>query len=400
MGAHLHAHGSDDDDIVPRRTRALLTGALAVAALATLVGLVALWPSGRAPELNEAFEFDAELHDAVVETIDRGACAGTDPSDAITCVSVEARLTEGPDAGTTVIVEGPTTSGAVELKAGERIVVGESPNPPDSASLAPQYYFADYQRQTPMLWLAVLFVVAVVALGRWRGLRALVALAVTMLVLTVFVLPAVLEGHNPVAVALTGSAAIMFVALYLSHGFNLRTSTAMLGTLLSLLLTGALALVFVRASRITGLASEEALFLRASTSSLNLQGLLLGGIVIGSLGVLDDVTVTQASAVWELHKANPSLGWRRLYSSALRIGRDHIASTVNTLVLAYAGASLPLLILFTQAQRPLGDVATGEVVAVEILRTLVGSIGLVASVPVTTALAALVVATSGEAAAS
>jgi uncharacterized membrane protein len=162
-----------------------------------------------------------------------------------------------------------------------------------------------------------------------------------------------------------------------------------LGTLASLGLTGLLALLFVEATRFTGLSSEEATFLQVSANQINLEGLLLGGIIIGTLGVLDDVTITQASAVWELRVANPAYSVRKLYQSALRIGHDHIAATVNTLVLAYVGASLPLMIVFTISNRSLGSILTTEVIAEEVVRTLVGSIGLVASVPITTALAAL-----------
>jgi uncharacterized membrane protein len=205
------------------------------------------------------------------------------------------------------------------------------------------------------------------------------------------VLPSILDGNSAIAVALVGSSLIMLIALYLSHGYNPRTTTAVVGTVASLLLTGALALVFVAATKLTGLASEEAVFLQISAEQVNLRGLILGGIIIGSLGVLDDVTVTQVSAVWELHLANRTMPARELYRAALRIGRDHIASTVNTLVLAYAGAALPLLILFVEVERGFGDVITGEVVAIEVVRTLVGSIGLVASVPITTALAAVAV---------
>ena len=182
----------------------------------------------------------------------------------------------------------------------------------------------------------------------------------------------------------------MFVALYLAHGINARTTTAVLGTVGALFITGVLAWIFVTGTHLTGLASEESGLLAASLSGVSLKGLLLGGIVIGSLGVLDDVTVTQASAVWELHQANPSYGFSRLYAAGLRIGRDHIASTVNTLVMAYAGASLPLLVLFTLSSRQLGDVLTSEILAQEIVRTLVGSIGLISAVPITTALAAFV----------
>jgi len=260
---------------------------------------------------------------------------------------------------------------------------------PLGAPVSAEFYFADYQRDLPLLLLGLIFAVAVVALGRWRGLRALGALGASLAVLVVFVLPAILQGSSPVAVAIVGSAVIMTVALFMSHGINVRTASALLGTLVSLGLTGILALVFVGATQLTGLASEEAVYLQVSAERINLQGLILAGIIIGSLGVLDDVTVTQASAVWELRKANRSWGFSELYRPAVRIGRDHIASTVNTLVLAYAGASLPLLVLFTQAERPLVEVAGGEVVATEIVRTLVGSIGLVASVPITTALTAL-----------
>jgi uncharacterized membrane protein len=168
------------------------------------------------------------------------------------------------------------------------------------------------------------------------------------------------------------------------------TTSAVAGTLISLVLTGLLAGGFVHLTHLTGLGSEEGEYLRALAGNVNLRGLLLGGMIVGSLGVLDDVTITQASAVWELSRANRAYGARQLYRAALRIGRDHIASTVNTLVLAYAGASLPLLVLFSLAGQRLGDVLSGELVAEEIVRTLVGSIGLVASVPITTAITAFV----------
>jgi uncharacterized membrane protein len=191
-------------------------------------------------------------------------------------------------------------------------------------------------------------------------------------------------------VALVGASVIMFVALYITHGFTVRTSVAVLGTLSSLLLTGLLAAMFTGWAVITGLASEEANFLGSTQAQLDLRGLFLAGVVIGALGVLDDVTVTQTAAVWELRAANREYGVGQLYRAGVRIGRDHIASTVNTLVLAYAGASLPLLILFSVSGRGLADTLTSEIIAQEVIRALVGSIGLVASVPVTTMAAALV----------
>jgi uncharacterized membrane protein len=275
-----------------------------------------------------------------------------------------------------------------QVARGNRVVLSVSPNAPEDL----RYDIADYERRAPMLLLGLVFCGIVVVLGRWRGALALGGLAVSLLVLAGFVLPSILSGHPPVLVAITGSSLVMLLALYLAHGINVRTTSAVLGTFVSLSLVAVLAVVFVNVTRRSGVASEEAMFVNIAASRINLEGLLLAGIIIGSLGVLDDVTVTQASAVWELHLANPALGARELYRSAVRIGRDHIASAVNTLVFAYAGASLPLLILFTISHSRLGDVMNGEIVAEEIVRTLVGSVGLVASVPVTTAIAAAVAA--------
>ena len=209
--------------------------------------------------------------------------------------------------------------------------------------------------------------------------------------LLLFVLPAILDGRSPLAVAVVGSGVIMFAVLYLTHGLSARTSTAVLGTLVSLALIGVLGAGVLgrRPAHRAGRPDRRRSSPR-SASGVDARGLLLAGMVIGALGVLDDVTVTQTSAVWELRRANPQLGAQALFRSAMRIGRDHVASAVNTLVLAYAGASLPLLLLFSLSGRSLGEVATSQDVATEIVRTLVGSIGLVASVPVTTAVAALV----------
>ena len=391
-----HSHGHVDhaapEPAISATARRGLTIAVIPLVLAALVGLAVLWPRGTTPDLATGVELPAELVDGTITMTDPSACPGLEEGDGPQCLVASVRLTTGPNAGDIIYLDvtpGPATP---EFARGDKIVLGHVTDLPPGAPEGSEYYFADFQRDTPLLVLALLFAGAVILLGRWRGLRALAALAVSLSVLLLFVLPAILQGRPPVAVAIVGSAVIMIVALYLSHGANVRTTTALLGTLVSLALTGVLALVFVGATELSGLASEEAVYLQVSSDAINLQGLILAGIIIGSLGVLDDVTVTQASAVWELRKANPAWGFADLYRPALRIGRDHIASTVNTLVLAYAGASLPLLILFTQAQRPLVEVAAGEVVATEIVRTLVGSIGLVASVPVTTALTAAAVA--------
>jgi uncharacterized membrane protein len=262
--------------------------------------------------------------------------------------------------------------------------VAEQPGQP------PYYNIQDLERGRPLLVLVALFVGAVVAFGRWQGIRSLVGLVLSFVVIVSFVVPAILRGHSPVLVAVTGAMAIMLVSLYLSHGLGPKTTAAVVGTALALGLTAALAIAFVAAASLTGLASEEALNANFAVGGLSLRGLLLAGIIIGGLGVLDDVTMSQASLVAELHQANPTAGFAALVGGALRVGRDHIAATVNTLFLAYAGAALPLLILFVTGQDSLGTVATTEVVAVEVVRALCGSVGLIAAVPLTTVLAALV----------
>lgn len=353
--------------------------------LLTLLGFVLLRPAERA-ELSSAIELPTDLSNGTVVAVHAAPCPGLE-DEAPTCSVAEVRLTEGPNEGDTITFEVADPNAVRTVREGSKIVVSRTEVAPGDFA----YDFADVQRAAPLGALALIFAVVVIALGRVRGIAALVGIGVSLAILIQFVMPAILSGRNPLAVSVVGSAGVMFIALYMSHGINVRTTSAVLGTLASLAITAALALIFVELTQLTGFASEEATYIRVASADINLRGILLGGIIIGSLGVLDDVTVTQASAVWELHLANPALRAADLYRSAIRIGRDHIASTVNTLVLAYAGAALPLMILFTIAETRLGDVLTGEVVAEEVVRTLVGSIGLVASVPITTGLAVLVV---------
>lgn len=392
MGSgHQHVFGDTVERPAPPRVHRLLLLVLAPFLVATAVGLVVLWPDQR-PAGTSGLDlgFDADLFDGTVKAARLAPCAATAPDAEIECRVYDIEMEEGPDAGEMIVLELQDSPTSVSFDPGDGIVLARASQAEIPEDL--RYTFADFQRKNPLTLLTLLFVGAVVALGRWRGLRALAGLGLSLGVLVKFVLPSILDGNNAVAVSLVGASVIMLVALYLSHGFNDRTTTAVLGTLVSLGLTGGLALLFIRLTELTGLADEDARILQLASDQVSLEGLILGGIIIGTLGVLDDVTVTQVSAVWELHQANPTMGIRRLYGAALRIGRDHIASTVNTLVLAYAGASLPLLILFVEVRRSLGDVLTGETVATEVVRTLVGSIGLVASVPITTLLAAAVIA--------
>lgn len=382
---HRHHHHGEDAPLEPAARRAL-TFMLGPLLVLTLAGLVWLWPTGETPT---AADLTAdELVWATVVEVTSQPCEGEPPDSASPpCELPRVRLGEGADEGDVVAIGELSPEAGTDLDDGDRIAVARY----EDLEGEDAYSFADHDRRRPLQVLALVFAAAVVALGRWTGLRALIAVGVSLLALTAFVLPAILQGESPVAVSLVGASAVAVVAVLFTHGVTARSAAALAGTLVSLVLVAVLAWIFVAATDLTGLADESAGFLRITAGEVDLQGLLLGGVVIGALGVLDDVTVTQVSAVWELHRADPSLSWRRLYASGVRIGRDHIASTVNTLVLAYAGASLPLFLLFTQAQQGLVDSLNSEVVAVEVVRTLVGSIGLVASVPLTTALAALVV---------
>lgn len=256
-----------------------------------------------------------------------------------------------------------------------------------SAEISTRYQFADFERSNVLTVILVLFAVAVIALGRWRGVAALAGLGATVAVVLLWLLPAVLDGRSPVWVALIGASAVAYIALYVSHGFSLMTTVALLGTLSALAITTLLSAVTVWAAQFTGFVTEESGLLTLF-DGIDVTGLVLAGMVLGAAGALDDVTVTQSSAVWQLHRSSPDSGFTDLWQGGIRIGQHHIGSTVNTLLLAYLGASLPLAVLFVLAQQSLGTIANSEVVAIEIVRTLVGSIGLVMAVPITTWLAA------------
>lgn len=250
------------------------------------------------------------------------------------------------------------------------------------------FYISDYVRRNSLFWLFLIFVVLVILIGKWQGATSLLGMAVSFGVIFLFILPNILSGKNPVTIAILGSLLIIPATFFLSHGVNKKTLIAVVGTLISLVITGILANTFVNAAKLTGFSSEEANFLQAFKPDLiNMKGLLLAGIIIGVLGVLDDITVSQASIVEQLKKANPKLEDDDLYNQAMAVGKDHIASMVNTLVLVYTGAALPLLLIFINNPHPFSEVINYEILADEIVRTLVGSIGLMLAVPITTLIA-------------
>ncbi|WP_328720608.1 YibE/F family protein [Streptomyces sp. NBC_00247] len=401
--SHGHAHSHGPAAPVSTHLRKVIACVLIPFAAAVVVGLVVLWPGGTPAHERTGVGFDRQTEQGQVVKVERVDCAdvnaaqvpatgatSTGGGPAVTedgdCKKATIEVTSGNDKGRT-FAEIVQPEASRQLREGQGVVLAYAPDAPHDL----QYSVTDVDRKLPMALLAGIFAVAVVVVGRFKGVMALVALAVSFAVLTLFILPAILQGSNPLLVAVVGASAIMLIALYTCHGVTARTSVAVIGTLISLVLIGLLGSVFIGWAGLTGNTDDNTGLIHGLYPDIDMSGLLLAGVIIGSLGVLDDVTVTQTSAVWELHQANPTMGARGLYRAGIRIGRDHIASVVNTLVLAYAGAALPLLLLFSIAQSSVGTVANSELVAEEIVRTLVGSIGLVASVPVTTVLAALVV---------
>jgi uncharacterized membrane protein len=360
----------------------LIAALLVPCALATVVGLVMLYPFGEPAPADDVTALRVDGHvTAAAET----ACSN-DPG-AEGCLALTVAIADGPLSGQSIVNEVSIVRGAAPFGAGDDVVLSV---PDDELTNPAAYEVVDFQRDTPLLVLAMLFAASVIGLGGRRGLAALAALVLTGTTLIAFVLPAILAGRDPLAVAVVGCCAIMFGALYLTHGLSARTSTAVLGTLVSLVLIGLLGTAFADLAQLSGEDHDTANLAAALGTAVDGRGLVLAGLMIGALGALDDVTVTQTSAVWELREADPGLRSIALFRSAMRIGRDHVASAVNTLVLAYAGTTLPLLLVFSVNQRGLGDVLTTQVIATEVVRTLVGSIGLVASVPLTTAVAVAV----------
>lgn len=395
MGGN-HAHGAPGavDLAIPERRERLLYAIAIVLAAATAIGVFALRAGAEVETRANELGIQSERYKATVTKAERVLCSFATPDNPRTCLSVQVRMHQGPTKGEVINLgqagELPAESPfAPNLSAGDKVIVGYEPS-------NDVYFYSDRDRRGSLWILTALFALAVIGLGRLRGIAALAALGATVVVMLQFIVPAVLAGRSPLAVAVFGSAAIAFIVLYVSTGLNVMTTVALLGTLAALALTAVLGWLFFKLASFTGGVSEESTYLRLATEAVDVRGLLLGGVVIGALGALDDMTVTQASAVWELRRANADLGRAELYRRALRIGRDHVGSTVNTLLLAYAGASMPLLLLFVLSSQSLGTVANSEIVALEIVRTLVGSIGLVAAVPITTALAAWAVSASPE----
>jgi len=294
----------------------------------------------------------------------------------------------GSLAGQGIVVEEGTVNVVSQerlFRPGDRVYLERLTGPDGD-----RFFISDFVRTGSLLWIVALFMGLVVLVGRGKGLRSLVGTAWSLLVILTFVVPQILAGRDPVVVSIAGSALLLAVSTYLVYGWNPKAHAAVAGMMSSLVLTGLLAALFVRWTRLTGLGAEESGYLVLELGpGVDLRGLVLGGIIIGSLGVLDDICVGQASAIFELVNANRDLSWKDLFRHSLNIGRDHIAAMVNTLLLAYVGASMPLMLVFTIYQESLWRRINREPIAEEVVRTLVGSMGLVLAVPITGLIASL-----------
>jgi len=353
------------------------------AALAAIGGRQAASPVGAelAPGESEV------LRARVLEVVDEGVAG--EGEFAQPYQRLRLRLEGGPLSGQELEVEHgllTLTNQSQLFGAGDRVLVEHL----RSAEGEELFFITDHVRSAPLLWLTLLFVAATLLLSRWQGLRSLLGMAVSLAIIVWFIVPQILAGRDPVFIAVAGSVVMMAISLYLVYGWRPKTHVAVAGLLLSLVLTGLLAAWFVSWARLSGFGAEEASFLAVAGVHLDTRGLLLAGIIIGTLGALDDVAIGQSSALFELSSANPRLTWLALLRHGMTIGRDHIAAMVNTLLLAYVGAALPLVLLISANAEPLGMTLNRQIIAEEIVRTLVGSLGLLAGVPLTSLLAATV----------
>jgi uncharacterized membrane protein len=367
--------------------------AIIISSMLVLVGAFLLRPTGNFNKISGALDAVAgsEYVTGQVIEITSEKCLGfeqnSDPEQVAggRCDVLRVEITSGEKKGTEGFVEFDYANAGVEINEGTKMQLLRIPEPEFSEDT---YLFMDLNRSNLLIWVSIIFAIITIFIGRWRGVGAIVGLILTFLVLLYFMFPALLEGKSPLAVAVVAASGLVLILLYTAHGLSIRTSVAVLGTLFGIGLTAIISYLVVGFGNFSGISSDDD-FLLAGVTQIRLDGLLLAGIIFASVGVLNDVTVTQASSVWEIKESQPNYSYKELFVSGMRIGRDHIASTVYTLLFTYAGAALPTLLLIVLADRPSGFILSSEAISQEIVRTLVGSIGLVLAVPITTILAAV-----------
>jgi uncharacterized membrane protein len=380
-GRRRPRHKDRRPPILASRAGRMLAVAAGTLALATLAGLVLLWPSGTDTKHQDNQALGGPTQEAHVEASALVRCPGPTPQQC-------RQLTIGTDTGSTAKLTLGPASATPNIEPGAAIRVRANP----AGIRGEPYTFVDRDRRGSLLWLGLALGVAAVVVLWWRGALALVGVGLSLLVITKFIVPAILEGGAALPVAVAGSLAVMWITLILTNGLGAQTLAAALGIGSALLLTAGLASLSVHFAHLDGHTGDLALALSQQRRGINLQGVVLAGMVIGALGVLADTAVTQASAVMALRRANPALGARRLFSGAFGVGRDHLSATIHTLVLAYAGGALPLLLVLRSAGVGLDDGLNTQDVAEPIVAGVIGCLGLVTAVPLTTLLASVLIA--------
>lgn len=375
--------------------RRLLIAFLALGLLGTIAGLITQWPDSTPPPVSDAFTQNSgmtgELVEATVFAVQPGMCNSpsigqtfatapvNDPLQPQDCTQAIVDITSGADAGQRTLLEvRPDSPGNPDLQPDEHIVLSHHG----------AYAFQDYSRASNLwIWLGV--TAALICLvGAMRGVRSLLGLALTFAVVLLFLIPGIAHGGNAVTLAVTTGAAVLFAVLFLVHGFNWKTTSAMGGTLIALGIAAGLSQWAISGANLRGLGDENNLNILIYLPGIDIRGLMLAGMIIGALGVLGDVTIAQASTINELHELNPAASGWELFTSAMKVGRDHIASMVYTLVLSYTGVALPTLLLLSLSGRPLVQILTSDVMATEILRSVTGAVALILAVPLTSLIAA------------
>lgn len=393
---HTHPH--------TRAWRIALSIFIALCGLFGIVGGMTLWPGDTpaniSPEFRATYPMNQTLVDGVISHTDQGPCSSpslgvafdSSPRNSLEetaerCDRAIVDITSGQSAGKHTLLITHGQAGEPTLEQGAHIRLSETLN----ADGAVVYAFADYDRHTALIVWAVLIIAAIIAFAAWRGVRALGGLAITFLVVAGFLLPVLVHGKNPLFAAMVSGALILIPVVFLVHGWNWKSASALGGTLVALGLAGVLAHYAISTNQLRGLGSEDNLRILLYLPDVSVTGLMLCGFVIGALGVLNDVTISQASTINELSEIDPSAGPLRLFLGAMRVGRDHIASMVYTLVLTYTGAALPMLLLVSVSERPFIDTLTSDIMTTELLRSGVGALALTLAVPVTTMIAAFTV---------
>ncbi|GGR55129.1 putative membrane protein [Nocardioides luteus] len=386
--SHGHSHGGHDAEVeVEDLPRLVLTVSLVLVAVLTVVGVVIWWPDRSAVEKlqgSQEFVADGVVFETAEVTRVAEPCSAEGAPEG--CNTAGAKITSGPDTGTEVAVEISTPMARSGLEAGDEVELSRTEKEGEAT-----YAFFDVKRGPPLLLLVGLFVVCVVAVARLRGLMAVLGLGFAGAVVWLFLLPALLSGEPAAWVALVSSVLILYVVLYTTHGLSVRTSVALAGTLAGVAVTAVIGTVAIGGSRLTGLGSESGQTLSSLDAALDLQALLVAAVIIAGLGALNDVTITQASAVWELRAAGPNASRWEIFRGAMRIGRDHVASTIYTIVFAYVGAALTLLLVIQLYDRTFFSLLTTEQMAGEIVSTMAAGVGVVLAMPITTIIGAMTV---------